>query len=182
MIIILLFYFQGELSKYFIYKPFFPTWCVGLTLFPIPPVHNSRASPIIARCQIILPQALPYLQQAAKLLKLAADPTTTQAQERTYSKQISDLFPLLHHKLATLTRLHDQWSSILWNLSPKEAPYERDLYSQLTADFNGLFQTIINIQDKLKQLELRVSTLPTNTANSSILQSSVSSTNPLIRN
>ena len=52
----------------------------------------------------------------------------------------------------------------------------------MTADCNGLFQTIINIQDKLKQLELRLSTLPTNTANSSTLQFSVSSTTPLIRN
>ena len=46
---------------------------------PVPPVHNSRASPIIAQCQVILPQTLSYLQQAAELLKPAADSTTTRA-------------------------------------------------------------------------------------------------------
>ena len=52
----------------------------------------------------------------------------------------------------------------------------------MTADCNGLFQSIINIQDKLKQLEVRLSTLPINKPNSSVLQSSISSTNPLVRN
>ena len=52
----------------------------------------------------------------------------------------------------------------------------------MTSDTNGLFQTVTNIQGKLKQLEFSLSTLQTNTANSSILQSSVSSTTPLNRN
>ena len=76
-------------------------------LDPVPPVRNSRTSPIIAQCQVILLRTLSYLQQAAEFLKLAADPTNTHAQESTYSKQIPDLIPLLHHKHATLTQLHD---------------------------------------------------------------------------
>ena len=50
----------------------------------VSPVHNSRASPIIAQCQVILPRTLPYLQQAAELLKLAADNSTTQARKSTH--------------------------------------------------------------------------------------------------